>query len=87
MLNNVKVYRATRLELFLSKLIPYYAPFLNKRKRVIIRRYFRYKYQHRLMKDMTNLLDKAYSKGLPEPTKEIKWYDWEWEVITSKKDE
>ena len=20
-------------------------------------------------------------KGLPEPTKEIKWYDWEWEIM------
>ena len=81
MLNNIIVYKATKLEIFLSKVIPYYVPFINKRKRVIIRNYFRYKYRHRLMKDMTNLLNNKYVNRLPLPTKEIKWYDWEWEVI------
>lgn len=84
MLNNIIVYKATKLEIFLSKVIPYYVPFINKRKRVIIRNYFRYKYRYRLMKDMTSLLNNKYANRLPLPTKEIKWYDWEWEIIPSK---
>lgn len=61
-------------------------PFINKRKRVKIRNYFRYAYQRRVMKDMTNLLKEAYVKRPFEPIRKINeasvWNekDYTWEV-------
>lgn len=83
MLNNCIVYRATKLETFLSKFLPYHLPFINKRKRVKIRRYFRYAYQRRLMKYMTNALKENYAKNQFEPIQLGKWNeeDYSWEVI------
>lgn len=82
-LNNCKVYKATKLESFLSKFLPYHLPFINKRKRVRIRNYFRYAYQRRLMKDMTNTLKELYAESSFRP---INWTniwneeDYTWEV-------
>lgn len=84
MLNNCIVYRATKLETFLSKFLPYHLPFINKRKRLKIRNYFRYAYQRRLMKDMTNALKEIYDESSFKP---IDWTDiwneedYSWEVI------
>lgn len=83
-LNNCIVYRATKLETFLSRFLPYHLPFINKRKRVRIRNHFRYAYQRRLMKDMTNALKEIYDESSFKP---IDWTniwneeDYSWEVI------
>ena len=82
-LGNCIVYRATKLETFLSKFLPYHLPFINKRKRVRIRNYFRYAYQRRLMKDMTNALKELYTES---SFRSIDWTniwneeDYTWEV-------
>ncbi len=86
-LNNCKVYKATKLETFLSRFLPYHLPFINKRKRVRIRNHFRYAYQRRLMKDMTNTLKEIYVKDSFDPIHWLnelgKWNeeDYSWEVI------
>jgi hypothetical protein len=81
MLNNCIVYRATKLEKFLSKLIPYYVPFINKRKRVNIRNYFRYRYKARFMNHMTEQLKKVQATDFSKVIRDIKWDDWEWEIV------
>lgn len=40
------VYKATKIELFLSKYLPYLIPFISKRKR--IKWYFKYRYRQRV---------------------------------------
>lgn len=81
-----KVYTATKLERILVKIIPYFT-WLSKRKRVVLRRHYKYAYQRRLMADMTNVLGKLYSKEAVEKSIKtlppIKLSDYEWEVITS----
>lgn len=89
MLNNCLVYRASKWEKFAAKFFPYHLPFINKRKRVNIRNYFRYRYKARFMNDMVNQLKGVYVNKLPESTKEIKWddwewNDWEWEIVNEK---
>lgn len=74
------VYKATKFEKFLSKYLPKIIPFIGSQKRMKIRNYFKYAYQRRLNKDLCKILRNS-QYGLPEPTKEIKWYDWEWEII------
>jgi len=86
-LNICKVYKANKWETFLSRLLPYHLPFINKRKRVRIRNHFRYAYQRRLMKDMTNALKEVYVNDPFEPIHRFnklgKWNeeDYSWEVI------
>lgn len=82
-LNKCIVYRATKLETFLSKFLPYHLPFINKRKRVMIRNYFRYAYQRRFMSDMTNALKELYAEPLDSIHKNFEWEieDYEWEVV------
>ena len=79
---NVIVYRSTKLERLLSKIIPYYIPFLTKRKRVKIRKYWRNRYKNRLMSDLTNALQ-AYKEqlNLPLTLPSIDKTEWEWEVL------
>lgn len=70
----------------MSKFLPYYLPFISKRKRVKIRSKIRSKWRVRLNDDLCKLLSSSFAnatKGLEEPTREIKWYDWEWEVETN----
>lgn len=80
---NCIVYRATKFEIFLSRFLPYHLPFISKRKRIRIRNYFRYAYQRRLMKDMTNALKELYTENSFRP---IDWTniwneeDYTWEV-------
>ena len=86
-LNNCKAYKASKLETFLSRFLPYHLPFINKCKRVRLRRYFRYAYQRRLIKDMTNALKEIYVKDPFDPIHRFnklgKWNeeDYSWEVI------
>ena len=77
---NIVVYKATKLETFLSKHLPYWIPFISKRKRVKIKWYYKYRYKRRLCKAMVKTL-----ASLPPPNwEEVKFspMEWEWEVIT-----
>ena len=49
----------------------------------MVRNYFRYAYQRRLMKDMTNMLKKTYSKNQLGSTQLGEWNeeDYSWKVI------
>lgn len=80
---NCLVYRPTKLEKLLSKIIPYYIPFLTKRKRVKIRKYWRNRYKNRLMSDLNNALQEAYKEqlNLPLTLPSIDETDWEWEIL------
>ena len=75
----VIVYKATKLETFLSRFLPYYIPFINKRRRVKIKWYFKYRYRRRLSNALVKML-----KSLPPPKFEkidYNDFNWEWEVI------
>ena len=86
MLNNCIVYKASRWERLCSRIFPYYTPFISKRKRVKIRQYWRNRRKTRLNNDLCALLSKSCTKGLPKPTEEIKYCDWEWEIINPYKE-
>ena len=73
-----KVYKASKFEKFLSKFIPYYFPFLSKRKRVKIRKYWRNRWKSRLNNDLIKALPK---NSLLPPSEKIYWDEWEWEII------
>lgn len=82
---NYIVYKASKLETFLSRLLSYHLPFISKKKRIRLRNYFKYAYQRRLMKDLTNVLKEIKDE---DPTSQIQlsgWneedYSWAWEVI------
>ena len=83
-LNNCIVYRANKFEAIASKIFPYYIPFLSKRCRVKIRRYWRNRWRRRLSDDLCSLLKTTYSKELPKQTGEVKQCDWEWEIVADK---
>lgn len=72
------------METFLSRFLPYYLPFISKRKRVKIRNYFRYAYQRRLMSDLTNVLKEHYSEPLDYVCDSFEWKieDYEWGLKT-----
>jgi hypothetical protein len=79
-----KVYKATKFELFLSKFLPYYLPFINKRTRVKLRAKFKFKYLGRLHKDITEILIDAYTERKPFISpKNWNKNDYEWEVLTN----
>lgn len=79
---NCKVYKSSKFERILAKIIPYHFPFLSKRKRVIIRRYFRNRWKTRCNNDIVKALD----GHIAEPPDRISWTneDWEWDVIPNK---
>ena len=69
------VYKASKLETFLSKFLPYHLPFISKRNRIRLRNYFKYAYKRRLMKDMTDALKEIHAK---DPTSQIQPSRWRW---------
>ena len=76
-------YKATKWELFLSKYLPYWIPFISKRKRIKIKWYYKYRYRRRLANAICNTL-----RNLPPPKWEnykMDFEDYEWEVITNDK--
>lgn len=80
---NCIVYKSSKFERILAKIIPYHFPFLSKRKRVTIRRYFRNRWKTRLNNDLVNALLDGH---IVEPSDRISWTneDWEWNVIPNK---
>lgn len=80
---DVIVYKTTKFEKLLSKLLPYYLPFLTKRKRVKIRSFWRNRHKKRLMGDLTNALQEAFKEqlNLPLTFPSIDETEWEWEVL------
>lgn len=83
MKGNCLVYRSTKLEKSLSRILPYYIPFLTKRKQVKIRSFWRNRYKNRLMSDLNNAFQEAYKEqlNLPLTLHSINETDWEWEVL------
>lgn len=80
---NCIVYGSTKLERLLSKILPYYMPFLTKRKRVKIRSFWRNRYKNRLMTVLNNALLELYNGQLNQ---QLAWSsidetEWEWEVL------
>ena len=80
---NYIVYKASKLETFLSKFLPYHLPFISKRNRIRLRNYFKYAYQRRLMKDMTDALKEIHAKDPIDYTQLSRWNeeDYTWEII------
>ena len=81
---DIVVYKATKLEMFLSKHLPYWIPFISKRKRIKIKWYYKYRYKQRFCKTMVKTLSSLSS---PNWDKEIDPIDWnlEWKVITRER--
>ena len=76
---DIVVYKATKLEIFLSKHLPYWIPFISKRKRIKIKWYYKYRYKQRFCKTMTKALSNLSSSNWK---KKIDLTDYDWEVIT-----
>ena len=77
------VYKATKWELFLSRFLPYYIPFISKRKRIKIKWYYKYRYRKRVANALVKTL-----MTLPTPNWEKVTFDpaeWEWTVETREK--
>ena len=73
------VYKATKWELFLSKHLPYWLPFISKRKRVRIKWYYKYQFKRRAAEALTKAL-----MNLPPPkwdTYKIEPLEYEWEIV------
>ena len=81
---DIVVYKATKLEIFLSKYLPYWIPFISKRKRIKIRQYYKYRYKQRLCKDMIKSLSSIPSPNWNKKI-EINPMEWEWEVMTRER--
>ena len=76
---NIVVYKATKLEMFLSKHLPYWIPFISKRKRIKIKWYYKYRYKQRFCKTMVKALSSLPSSNWK---KKVDLTDYDWEVIT-----
>ena len=76
---DIVVYKATKLEMFLSKHLPYWIPFISKRKRIKIKWYYKYCYKQRFCKNMVKALS-----SLPPSywDRKVNLTDYDWEVIT-----
>ena len=81
---DIVVYKATKLEIFLSKHLPHWIPFISKRKRIKIRQHYKYRYKQRFCKDMVKSLSSLPSPNWDKEIK-IKPMEWEWEVITRER--
>ena len=83
-LGNIIVFKTYKWELWLSKILPYYLPFMNKRERVRLRQYWRLGGKRRANKAFIKALMSVQYKG-PAEWHKIDVSTWEWEVITPKK--
>ena len=87
-LGNVIVFKNYKWEIWLSKILPYWLPFMSKRERVRLRWYWRHGGNRRACKALTKaLMNLQYQE--PIDWNKISTEDWnfEWEVIIPKKDE
>ena len=76
---DIVVYKATKLEMFLSKYLPYWIPFISKRKRIKIKWYYKYRYKQRFCKTMVKALSGLSSSNWE---KKVDLTDYDWKVIT-----
>ena len=85
LLGNCMVYRRTKLENVLAKILPRIIPFISKRRRAAIRSYWRHRYARRASAALCKLLKKQEYK----PFTPVQFSDelYEWEVITKKDNE
>lgn len=84
--NNVKnlstlgkciVYKQTRLEKLLAKILPHIIPFISKRQRVAIRSYWKHRYARRAGAALCKLLKKQEYKPLTPVQFSNESYEWE----------
>lgn len=79
------VYRQTKLERVLAKILPHIIPFISKRRRVAIRNYWKYRHSRRACTALCKLLMNQEYKPfhvMPDFTNEL----YEWEVVERKED-
>lgn len=86
-LGNVKVFKTYKWELWLSKILPYWLPFISKRRRIHIKWHWKYKGGRRACKALTKALMNMQCQELKdwnEISKEIENFIFEWEVVDNK---
>ena len=74
------VYKQTRLEKLLAKVLPHIIPFISKRRRVAVRNYWKYRHGRRACTALCKLLMNQEYKPfhvMSDFTEEL----YEWEVI------
>ena len=74
------VYKQTKIEKLLAKILPHIIPFISKRRRVAIRNYWKYRHGRRACTALCKLLMNQEYKPfhiMPDFTEEL----YEWEVI------
>jgi len=74
------VYRQTRLEKVLAKILPHIIPFISKRRRVAIRNYWKYRHSRRACTALCKLLMNQEYKpfhAMPDFASEL----YEWEIV------
>lgn len=78
-LGDCMVYKRTKLENALAKILPHIIPFINKRRRAAIRGYWKHRYARRAGAALCKLLKKQEYK----PFTPVQFSDelYEWEVI------
>ena len=83
-LGNCIVYRQTKLERLLANILLHIIPFISKRRRIIIRNYWKYRHCRRACTALCKLLMKQEYRPfhiMPDFTKEL----YEWEIINENK--
>lgn len=73
------VHKATKLELFLSKYLPYWIPFISNRKRIRIKWYYKYRYRCRVHKALVEALMSL--PPAPKIIEPLEFEEFEWTVI------
>lgn len=84
-LGKCKVYKQTKLEKVLANTLPYIIPFISKRRKIVIRSYWKHRYARRACTALCKLLMNKEHK----PFSPIDFINelYEWEVITKSKDD
>lgn len=81
LLGNCMVYKQTKLENALGKILPHIIPFISKRRRAAIRSYWRHKYARRACAALCKLLKKQEYKPFTFTPVQFNDELYEWEVI------
>ena len=84
-LGNCMVYKRTKLENALAKILPHIIPFISKGRRAAIRGYWKYRYSRRACAALCKLLKEQEYK----PFTPVQFSDelYEWEVIEKGDDD